>query len=138
MSEITIDHNKICPCALTVSLLSSKWKILIIRDLLKGSQRYSDLQHSIIGISPKMLTQSLKEMENDGLVDRKIFPEIPSRVEYSLSNTGKTLKPVIGALEDWGNQYIKSSQPSYLNKRFNLDLSENQWLRTPENECNRE
>lgn len=132
MSEITTNQNEICPCALTISLLSSKWKILIIRDLLKGTQRYRDLKHSVIGISQKMLTQSLKEMQSDGLVNRKVYPEIPPRVEYSSTSTGKTLKPVINALNDWGTQYIKNSKTDYLNQRFNLDLSKNQWLRAPE------
>lgn len=135
MAEIQANQNKICPCALTISLLSSKWKILIMRDLLKGTQRYTDLKHSVIGISQKMLTQSLKEMESDGLVNRKVYPEVPPRVEYSLTDTGKTLRSVIGALNDWGNQYIKNSPADYLNQRFNLNLSKNQWLRAPENAC---
>ena len=107
-----------------------------MRDLLKGTQRYSDLRRSVAGISPKMLTQSLKEMENDGLVNRKIYPEVPPRVEYSLTATGKTLKPVISALNDWGVQYINNSKADYLNQRFDLDLSKNQWLRAPKDECN--
>ncbi|MDD6432837.1 MAG: helix-turn-helix domain-containing protein [Lactobacillaceae bacterium] len=135
MAEIQSNQNEICPCALTISLLSSKWKILIIRDLLKGTQRYTDLKHSVIGISQKMLTQSLKEMESDGLVNRKVYPEVPPRVEYSLTATGKTLRPVIGALNDWGTQFIKNNPADYLNQRFNLSLSKNQWLRAPENAC---
>lgn len=135
MVEIQTNQNKICPCALTISLLSSKWKILIMRDLLKGTQRYTDLNHSVIGISQKMLTQSLKELENDGLVNRKVYPEVPPRVEYSLTATGKSLRPVIGALNDWGTEYIKHSPADYLNQRFNLELSKNQWLRAPENAC---
>lgn len=121
-----------CPCALTLSLLSSKWKILIIRDLLKGTQRYSDLKRGVIGISQKMLTQSLKEMERDGLVNRKVYAEVPPHVEYSLTPTGKSLRPIINALNDWGAKYIEESDPQYLNDHFNLNLEKNKWLCAPE------
>ncbi len=131
MAKISTNANQICPCALTVSLLSSKWKILIMRDLLKGTKRYSKLKRSVVGISQKMLTQSLKQLEADGLVSRRVYPEVPPRVEYSLTTTGKSLQPVIKALNDWGTEYIQNSDPDYLNSRFNLKLSKNQWLKAP-------
>lgn len=78
----------LCPVATTISLLSSKWKILIVRDLLGGTKRYGELKQSVAGVSQKMLTQSLRELENDGLVIRKVYPEIPPKVEYRLSKLG--------------------------------------------------
>ncbi|MEY8738036.1 winged helix-turn-helix transcriptional regulator [Lactobacillus sp. AN1001] len=96
-----------CPVSTTVSLLSSKWKLLIIRDLLAGPQRYSELKKSIIGISQKMLTESLRELEADGLVERTVYPEVPPKVIYNLSELGDTLRSVIDALADWGDMYIE-------------------------------
>lgn len=90
-----------CPVATTVNLLSSKWKLLIVRDLLKGTKRYSKLKQSVAGVSQKMLTQSLQELEQDGLVLREVFPVIPPRVEYHLSPLGDSLRPLFSALEDW-------------------------------------
>lgn len=99
-----------CPVATTVSLLSSKWKLLIIRDLLKGTKRYSELKQSVAGVSQKMLTQSLRELEQDGLVLREVFPVIPPRVEYRLSPLGDSLRPLFSALEDWGLMYLELKQ----------------------------
>lgn len=96
-----------CPVSTTVSLLSGKWKLLIIRDLLAGPQRYSALKKSIIGISQKMLTESLRELEADGLVERTVYPEVPPKVIYNLSELGDTLRSVIDALADWGDMYIE-------------------------------
>lgn len=134
MSQSDNNIGQICPCALTISLLSSKWKILIMRDLLKGTRRYSELKHSVSGISQKMLTQSLKEMANDGLVNRKVYPEVPPRVEYSLTDTGESLRPVINVLNDWGNGYLDKTDPEYLNKRFNLASPKNEWMKITEEE----
>lgn len=99
-----------CPVATTISLLSSKWKLLIVRDLLKGKKRYSELKQSVAGVSQKMLTQSLRELEQDGLVDRKVFPVIPPHVEYRLSPLGDSLRPLFEALEDWGLMYLERKQ----------------------------
>lgn len=129
MSEPQIDLAQICPCAVTISLLSSKWKILIMRDLLKGTQRYRDLRHSVNGISQKMLTQSLKEMAKDGLVNRTVYPEVPPRVEYSLTATGESLRPVINVLNDWGNNYLQKTDPAYLSEHFNVQLPKNNWMK---------
>lgn len=97
-----------CPVATTVSLIGNKWKPLIIRNLLQGAQRYKYLQYGIKGISAKVLTENLKQLECDGLVKREVFSdEIPIRVEYSLTELGEKMRPIITALADWGNLYKK-------------------------------
>jgi DNA-binding HxlR family transcriptional regulator len=94
-----------CPVETTLGLLNSKWKILILRELLSGTKRFEEMHRGIDGISQKMLTESLRSMESDGLVSRKVYPEVPPKVEYSLSELGDTLKPIIVAMQDWGNAY---------------------------------
>ena len=95
-----------CPVATTVRLIGNKWKLLILRPLIyTGVQRFSDFIKSIPGLSKKVLTDNLRELEEDGLIEREAFAEVPPRVEYSLSELGKTLKPVLDALSDWGNEY---------------------------------
>ena len=98
-----------CPIATTISLLNSQWKILIMRELLlHSSERYSELQHSVTGISQKMLTQSLHEMTADGIVQRQAFPEVPPRVEYRLTELGQSMDPILKAMHNWGKQYLAS------------------------------
>ena len=94
-----------CPVATTVQLIGSKWKLLILRDLLTGKKRYSELKRSLPDISQKVLTASLKSMVNDGLVIRTAYPEVPPRVEYSLSELGESMRPVIQSMETWGSYY---------------------------------
>lgn len=101
-----LPQDGICPVATTIDLLSSKWKVLILRDLLKRVCRYSDLQRSVAGISQKMLTQSLREMEKDGIVNRKVYPVVPPKVEYSLTKLGNSMRPVIKSMESWGLHYL--------------------------------
>jgi DNA-binding HxlR family transcriptional regulator len=91
-----------CPVARAVRVLDGKWTMLVIRDLLGGTRRFSDLRASLVGISPKTLTDRLRELEHHGLVERVCYAEIPPRVEYTLTEKGRTLGPVIGALADWG------------------------------------
>lgn len=98
-----------CPVATTVNLIGNKWKLMIIRDLVAGTKRFGELRKSLTGISQRVLTQNLRELESDGLIDREVFAEVPPRVEYSLNDTGKSLKTVIDALADWGTKY-KSGQ----------------------------
>lgn len=105
-SRKLLEQNGICPVATTIDLLSSKWKVLIMRDLLKGTRRYSELRTSVAGISQKMLTQSLREMTDDGLVIRKAFPVIPPKVEYHLSELGESMRPIINSMADWGSNYL--------------------------------
>lgn len=97
-----------CPVATTVQLLSSKWKLLIIRNLLSRPWRFNELLRSLEGISQKMLTESLRSMEADGLVTRTEYPEVPPRVEYSLSELGQSMRPIISAMEEWGIGYKES------------------------------
>lgn len=98
-----------CPVATTVQLIGNKWKLLILRNLIyTGTQRFSDFIKSIPGLSKKVLTDNLRALEDDGLIEREVFAEVPPRVEYSLSELGKTLKPVWDAMFDWGNDYKSS------------------------------
>ncbi|MBQ9233867.1 MAG: helix-turn-helix transcriptional regulator [Lachnospiraceae bacterium] len=94
-----------CPVATTVSLIGSKWKLLIIRNLLNRPWRFNELQKSLEGISQKVLTDSLRSMEADGLITRTVFPEVPPRVEYALSELGESLRPIINDMAKWGNDY---------------------------------
>ena len=94
-----------CPVETTLTLISSKWKVLIVRDLLAGTKRVGELQRSVGNVSQKVLTAQLREMEEDGLVDRKVYPEVPPRVEYSLTELGRSLEPVLSALWNWGETY---------------------------------
>ena len=98
-----------CPVATTVQLIGNKWKLLIIRNLVfNGKQRFGDFTKSIPAISKKVLTDNLRALENDGLIEREVFAEVPPRVEYSLSHIGKSLKPILDAMVDWGTDYKNS------------------------------
>ena len=94
-----------CDVELTLMLISDRWKILIIRDLLTGTKRFGELKKLVHGISQKVLTAHLREMESNGLVNRKIYAQIPPRVEYSLTETGWSLKPVLDKMAEWGKDY---------------------------------
>ncbi len=99
-----------CPVATTVSLIGSKWKLLIMRNLLARPWRFNELKKSLDGISQKVLTDSLRSMEADGIIIRTVYAEVPPRVEYSLSELGETMRPIIKAMESWGTEY-KSAFP---------------------------
>lgn len=94
-----------CPVATTVQIIGSKWKLLIIRNLLVRPWRFNELQRSLEGISQKVLTDSLRSMEADGIITRTVYPEVPPRVEYALSELGETMRPIISAMEEWGRAY---------------------------------
>lgn len=96
-----------CPVATTVSLIGSKWKLLIMRNLLVRPWRFNELQKSLEGISQKVLTDSLRSMEEDGIITRTVFPEVPPRVEYALSELGESMRPIIKSMETWGTEYKK-------------------------------
>ena len=100
MDNCSTDES--CPVARAVRVLDGKWTVLVIRDLLAGTRRFSELRASLAGISPKTLTDRLRDLEQHGLVQRISYAEIPPRVEYSLTETGRTLEPVVAALADWG------------------------------------
>lgn len=97
-----------CPVATTVSLIGSKWKLLIIRNLLNRPWRFNELQKDLEGISQKVLTDSLRSMEADGIITRTVFPEVPPRVEYALSSLGESLRPIINSMAEWGTDYKKN------------------------------
>lgn len=94
-----------CPVEMTLQLIGDKWKVLIIRDLLDGTKRFNELMRSVNGITQKVLTSHLRAMEAAGLVNRKVYPEVPPRVEYSLTETGLSLKPVLDSMVAWGLEY---------------------------------
>ncbi len=97
-----------CPVATTVQLIGSKWKLLIMRNLLARPWRFNELKKSLEGISQKVLTDSLRSLEEDGIVIRTVYPEVPPRVEYSLSELGESMRPILKAMEEWGLAYQKS------------------------------
>lgn len=94
-----------CPVETTLLLIGNKWKVLILRDLMEGTKRFGALKRSIGSVSQKVLTQQLRAMEADGLVHREVYAEVPPRVEYSLTELGKSLKPILDAMMDWGAAY---------------------------------
>ena len=91
-----------CPVEITMGLIGEKWKVLIIRDLLTGTKRFGELKKSVTGITQKVLTNNLRQMEADGLIKRKVYAEVPPRVEYSLTKTGLSLKPILDSMVSWG------------------------------------
>lgn len=96
-----------CPVEMTLQLIGDKWKVLIIRDLLDGTKRFNELMRSVTGITQKVLTSNLRSMENDGLLTRKVYPEVPPKVEYTLTATGYSLKPILDSMVTWGTEYKK-------------------------------
>ena len=104
---LTKEEMPACPVATTVSLIGSKWKLLIIRNLLARPWRFNELKKDLDGISQKVLTDSLRSLENDGLITRAVYPEVPLRVEYALSELGLFMKPIIASMEAWGTEYQK-------------------------------
>ena len=101
-----------CPVARAVRVLDGKWTMLVIRDLLVGTRRFSELRASLAGISPKTLTDRLRSLEQHGLVERASYAEIPPRVEYRLTPAGRTLEPVLAALADWGRTVAAGTTPA--------------------------
>ena len=94
-----------CPVATTVQLIGSKWKLLILRNLLVRPWRFNELRKGLDGISQKVLTDSLRSMEEDGIITRTVYPEVPPRVAYALSELGESMRPIIKSMEDFGNYY---------------------------------
>ena len=101
----TKDELPACPVATTVQLIGSKWKLLIMRNLLQRPWRFNELQKNLEGISQKVLTVSLRSMEADGIITRTVYPEVPPRVEYALNELGESMRPILNAMETWGNAY---------------------------------
>ena len=101
----TKDEMPACPVATTVQMIGSKWKLLIMRNLLARPWRFNELKKDLEGISQKVLTDSLRSMEDDGIVIRTVYPEVPPRVEYALSELGESMRPIIKSMEEWGINY---------------------------------
>ena len=96
-----------CPVETTLTLIGYKWKFLILRDLINGTKRFGELRKSVGNISQKVLTENLREMESDKLLKRKVYAQVPPKIEYSLTELGESLNPIIESLRDWGNCYKK-------------------------------
>lgn len=94
-----------CPVEYTASIIGSKWKIIILRDLLTGTKRYNELTRSVVGILAKVLTENLRDLEKDGIVKRKVYPVVPPKVEYSLTEKGLELKDVLECMRLFGEKY---------------------------------
>ncbi|HIQ78256.1 MAG TPA: helix-turn-helix transcriptional regulator [Candidatus Scatomorpha intestinavium] len=94
-----------CPVETTLMLIGDKWKVLILRDLLTGTKRFGELKKSIGNVSQKVLTAQLRDMEEKGLITRTVYAEVPPRVEYSLTELGQSLKPILDAMQAWGTEY---------------------------------
>lgn len=97
-----------CPVEMTLKLIGDKWKVLIIRDLLTGTKRFHELMKSVSGITQKVLTSHLRAMERDGLLTRKVYPQVPPKVEYTLTETGYSLEPILSSMVLWGTSYKKT------------------------------
>lgn len=97
-----------CPVETTLMLIGDKWKVLILRDLLSGTKRFGELKKSIGGVSQKVLTAQLRDMEESGLITRRVYAEVPPRVEYSLTGLGQSLKPILDSMRNWGEEYKSS------------------------------
>ena len=98
-----------CPVETTLMLISDRWKVLIIRDLLDGTKRFGELKRSVGNVSQKVLTANLRSMEDSGLLTRKVYAEVPPRVEYTLTDTGYSLKPILDAMVTWGTEYKRKN-----------------------------
>jgi len=105
-----INELPACPVETTLSLIGDKWKVLILRDLITGTKRFGELKKSIGTVSQKVLTAQLRNMEENGLVHREVYAEVPPRVEYSLTELGQSLKPILDAMQNWGEEYKQNHE----------------------------
>lgn len=103
------DQLPACPVETTLTLIGDKWKVLILRDLMPGTKRFGELKKSVGNVSQKVLTSQLREMEQSGLLIRTVYPEVPPRVEYTLTDLGRSLKPILDAMQSWGEAYKAGS-----------------------------
>ena len=102
---LTKEEMPACPVATTVALIGSKWKLLILRNLMARPWRFNELKKDLNGVSQKVLTDSLRSLEEDGIVARTVYPEVPPRVEYALSDPGESMRPIIDVMQRWGLEY---------------------------------
>ena len=110
-NAISLADLPACPVETTLTLISDKWKVLILRDLMPGTKRFGELKKSIGHVSQKVLTSQLRQMEQSGLVSRKVYAEVPPRVEYTLTDLGYSLRPIMDAMWSWGENYKKKNSP---------------------------
>jgi len=109
MDDRTQPHSRLtCAVETTISVIGGRWKVLILRELFDGVKRFGQLHRALTGITQKMLTQQLRELEQDAIIHREVYPQVPPKVEYSLTPLGKTLQPIIYAMHDWGLRYLES------------------------------
>ena len=106
VKEAKVDRAN-CPVERTLDVIGGRWKVLILRELFLGVKRFNELQRAVNGITQKMLTQQLREMESDGIVHREIYLQVPPKVEYSLTPVGESLKPIIDAMHEWGIKQLR-------------------------------
>ena len=99
-----------CPVETTLMLIGDKWEVLILRDLMPGTKRFGELKKSVGNVSQKVLTAQLRDMEENGLVNRQVYAEVPPRVEYSLTDLGRSLKPILDAMWTWGEEYKEKNK----------------------------
>jgi len=110
MKHATYDPGSGCPVEVTLSVIGGKWKGIIIYHLMAGTIRFNELQRMLPKTTPRMLTKQLRELEHDGVVYRKVYAQVPPKVEYSLTDFGRSLAPIVTQMETWGNQYIANMQ----------------------------
>ena len=102
-----IDHSKIsCHVKKTVQVIGGRWKLVILKELFTKTHRFSELQRAIPGVSQRMLTQQLRELEADGIIHREVYPQVPPKVEYSITELGTSLSPILSAMHEWGAMFI--------------------------------
>ena len=104
-AKVDVESLPACPVETTLTLIGDKWKVLILRDLMPGTKRFGELKKSIGSVSQKVLTAQLRDMEQNGLVHRTVYPEVPPRVEYTLTELGYSLKPILDAMWNWGEEF---------------------------------
>lgn len=104
-----------CPVETTLAIIGGRWKVLILQELLKGVKRFNELHRALHGITQKMLTQQLREMEDDGIVHREVYLQVPPKVEYSLTPLGQSLEPILDVMHQWGVTYLEKTQPTSRN-----------------------
>ncbi len=105
--QVTVTGDRAnCPVERTLEVIGGRWKVLILRELFPGVKRFNELQRAVNGITQKMLTQQLREMESDGIVHREVYLQVPPKVEYSLTALGESLKPIIDTMHEWGIQHL--------------------------------
>lgn len=100
-----------CAVETTLDIVGGRWKVLILHELFQGVRRFNELHRALHGVTQKMLTQQLRELERDGIVHREVYPQVPPKVEYSLTPLGRTLEPILDAMHEWGRRYSQERQP---------------------------